>query len=117
MTIRDLLLLNIACLDDHITIKNDDETILELIPISEIHPIWLDYEVQFYYLLPHKDGERISVISCDYLITIEGRIIIQDRTTKLDKALNERIIERNKNNVLDHQHNHGRDIGTRRNNR
>ena len=106
MTIRDLLSINSAWFNDYITINKDDEKILKLIPIKELHPIWLEYEVEKYFLLPHEeDSEGIetkySTVNCDYIITISGVNIFQDKTTEIDKALNERLedlIERIKDN-------------------
>ena len=106
MTIRDLLSINSAWFNDYITINKYDEKILKVTPISELHPIWLDYEVEKYFLLPHEeDNEGIetkySTVNCDYIITISGVNIFQDKTTEIDKALNERLedlIERIKDN-------------------
>lgn len=101
MTIRDLLSINSAWFHDYITILKKGNTILRLMPISELYPIWLDYEVEHYYLLPHKEDEVISCYRCDYIITIFGVKVFQDKTTEIDKALNERLeglIERIKEN-------------------
>lgn len=95
MTIRDLLSINSAWFNDYITIKKDEKTILELTQISELHPIWLDYEVEKYYLLPHEEEEEgekwTSTVNCDYIITITGSRIIQDKNTCIDEDLRERI--------------------------
>lgn len=97
MTIRDLLTLNVARLDDYITIRKNGETILKLIEISKLHPIWLNYEVNCYYLLPHKEDECISNYKCDYLITIEGIKFFQDKTN-LDKELERNLQHESTNN-------------------
>lgn len=90
MTIRDLLTINTGCFNDYITIEKHGKTILELIPISELHPIWLDYEVEFYYMLPHKEDEVISCYSCDYLIKMGDTTLFQPKT-HLDKELHEKL--------------------------
>lgn len=95
MTIRDLLTLNAGWFNDHIMIKKHEETILKLISIRDLHPIWLDYEVESYYMLPHKEGEIISLYSCDYIITMGGITIFQQKTD-LDKELYKNFNERNK---------------------
>ena len=95
MTIRDLLTINTGCFNDYITIEKQGKTILELIPVSELHPVWLDYEVEFYYIVPHREDEVISCYSCDYLITMGDMTLFQQKT-RLDKALHESYNERNK---------------------
>lgn len=97
MTIRDLLSINSAWFHDYITILKKGNTILRLMPIAELHPIWLEYEVENYYLLPHKEDEVTSCYSCDYLITIGGITLFQQKTD-LDKELYENYNERIKDN-------------------
>lgn len=107
MTIRDLLSINQAWFNDYIKIKKHGKTILKLTRNSELHPIWLDYEVEKYFILPHEEEDnegiesKFSTVNCDYIITISGVNIFQDKTTEIDKELNERLedlIERIKDN-------------------
>ena len=102
MTIRDLLSLNDAWFNDYIEIKKGCKTILKLTSISELHPVWLNYEIKKYYLLPHEEEEgiekRISTVNCDYIITIDDTPPIFQQKNNLDIVLYESFNERIKEN-------------------
>ena len=92
MTIRDLLSINQAWFNDYSRILKDDEIVLPITRNLKLHPAWLDCEIKSYVILPHEDDVGCySVANCDYIITITGSRIIQDKRTCVDKALNERI--------------------------
>lgn len=92
MTIRDLLSINTGWHNDYIEIRKNGRTILKNRSIKELHPVWLDYEVKSYFLLPHQyDDERYSPAFCDYIITINDNRIFQDKITYMDEILIGRI--------------------------
>lgn len=85
MTLRDLLTNYLTPAYDYITLIDylSGRVVLDTIPIAEMHPVWLNYEIMNYLCKMHSMDE--NTIDFDVAIDIKSKIL-QEKTS-IDEIL------------------------------